>query len=60
MCKLLHRYTVFVNLFANWIPFYNSGSVFDHILLIVYVLQCYMYFWWTVITICIVVELAKR
>ena len=27
MCKLLHRYTVFVILFANGTPFYNSGLV---------------------------------
>ena len=26
---LLHRYTVSVILSANWIPFYNSVSVFD-------------------------------
>ena len=57
MCMLLHRYTVFVILFANRIPFYNSVSVFDHIPLSIYALQCYMYLWWTVITICIVVEL---
>ena len=31
MCMLLHRYTVFVILFAIGIPFYNSGLVFDHI-----------------------------
>ena len=57
MCVLSHRFTVFVILFANWIPFYNSVSVFDQITLGVYALQCYMYLWWTVITICIVVEL---
>ena len=43
MCMLLHRYTVFVILFANGIPFYNSGLVFDHIHLSIYALQCYMY-----------------
>ena len=53
----LHRYTVSVILFANGIPFYNSGSVFDRIPLSIYALQCYMYLWRTVITICIVVEL---
>ncbi len=57
MCMLLHRYTVFVILFANWIPFYNSGSVFGHMPLSFYALQCYMYLSWTLITICIVVEL---
>ena len=57
MCMLLHRYTVFVILFANGTPFYNSGSVFDHIAVSIYALQCYMYLWWTVSTICIVVEL---
>ena len=35
MCMLLHRYTVFVILFANGIPFHNSGLVFDHIYLLV-------------------------
>ena len=50
MCKLLHRYTAFVNLFANGIPFYDSGLVFDHIPLSIYALQCYMYLLWTVIT----------
>ena len=54
---LLHRYTVFVTLFANGIPFYNSWSVFDHIPLSIYALQCYMYLSWTLITICLVVEL---
>ena len=54
---LLHRYTVSVILFANGIPFYNSVSVFDHIALSIYVLRCYMYLWWTLITICIAVEL---
>ena len=54
MCMLLHRYTVFVILFANGIPFYNSGLVFDHIPLSIYALQRYMYLW-TLITICIVV-----
>ena len=43
MCMLLHRYTVFVILFANGIPFYNSGLVFDHIAVSIYALQCYMY-----------------
>ena len=57
MCMLLHRYSVCVILFANWIPFYNSGSVFDRIPLSIYALQCYMYLWSTVITICIAVEL---
>ena len=57
MCMLLHRYTVFVILFANGIPFYNSGSVFDHIPLSIYALQSYMYLSWTLITICIAVEL---
>ena len=57
MCMLLHRYTVFVVLFANAIPFYNSGSVFDHIPLSIYALQCYMYLQWTLITIYIAVEL---
>ena len=57
MCMLLHRYTVFVILFANGIPFYNSRSVFDHIRLSIYALQCYMYLSWTLITICVVVEL---
>ena len=47
MCMLLHGYTVFVILFANWIPFYNSRSVFDHITLSVYALQCYMCLSWT-------------
>ena len=57
MCMLLHRYTVFVILFVNWIPFYNSGSVFDHIPVSIYALKCYMYLSWALITICIVVEL---
>ena len=57
MCMLLHRYTVFVILFANCIPFYNSGSVFDHTPLSIYAPQCYMYLSWALITICIVVEL---
>ena len=57
MCMLLHRYTVFVILFANGILFYNSGSIFDHIPLSIYALQCYMCLWWAVITVCIVVEL---
>ena len=57
MCMLLHRYTVFVILSANGIPFYNSGSVFDHIPLSISASQCYMYLWRTVITICMVVEL---
>ena len=48
MCMLLHRYTVFVILFANGIPFYNSGLVFDHTPPSIYA--------WT-ITICIVAEL---
>ena len=39
MCMLLHIYTVFVMLFANWIQFYNSVSVFDHIPLSIYALQ---------------------
>ena len=43
MCMLVHRYTVFVILFANGIPFYNSGLVFDHVPLSVYALQCYIY-----------------
>ena len=61
MCMLLHIYiyiyTVTVILTANWIPFYNSVSVFDHILPSIYASQCYMYLSWTLITICIVVEL---
>ena len=57
MCKLLHRYKVFVILFANGIPFYDSGLFFDHIPLSTYALQRYMYLSWTSITICIVVEL---
>ena len=57
MCMLLRRYTVFVILFANGIPFYDSGSVFDHIAVSIYALQCYMYLWWTVSTICTAVEL---
>ena len=56
MCMLLHGYTVFVILSANAIPFYNSVSVFDRIPLSIYAVQCYMYLW-TLITICIVVEL---
>ena len=36
MCTLLHRYTVFDILFANGIPFYNSGSVCDIHLLVQY------------------------
>ena len=50
MCKLLHRYTVFVVLSANGIPFYNSGSVFNHMPLNIYALQCYMYLPWTLIS----------
>ena len=42
MCMLLHRYTDFI-LFADGIPFDNSGSVFDHIPLSTYALQCYMH-----------------
>ena len=42
MCMLLHRYTVFVILFANGIAFYNIGVVFDHMPLSIYVLQCYI------------------
>ena len=57
MCMFLHRYTVCVILYANGIQFYNSALVFDHIPLSVYALQCYMYLSWTVITICIAVEL---
>ena len=47
---LLHRYTVSVILSANWIPFYNSVSVFDRIPLSIYAVQCYMYLWRTVST----------
>ena len=57
MCVLLHRYTVCVILSASGVPFYNSGSVFDRIPLSIYALQCYMYLSWTLITICIVIEL---
>ena len=57
MCMLLHRYTVLVILFANGIPFYNSGLVFDHRAPSIYALQCYMYLSWALMTICIVVEL---
>ena len=57
MFMLLRRYTVFVILSANGIPFYNSVSVSDRIPLSIYALQCYMYLWWTLITVCIVVEL---
>ena len=42
MCMLLLRYTAFVILFANGIPFYNSASVFDHIPFSIYALHCYM------------------
>ena len=51
MCMLLHRCTVFVILFANGIPFYNSGVVSDHIPLSIYALQCYMYLSWTLIKV---------
>ena len=57
MLMLLHRYTVFVIILANGIPFYNSRSVFDHMSLSIYALQRYMYLWRTLITICTVVEL---
>ena len=46
MCMLLHRYTVSVIRFANGIPFYNSGLIFDHIALSIYALQCYMLLSW--------------
>ena len=54
---LLHRYTVFVILIANGILLYTSGLVFDLIPLSIYALQSYVYLSWTLITICIVIEL---